>query len=233
MHLICRSSACSCLTITTGYILLQLQWCMEALSLSNSICYRFSRHKLPAMWSSSQYFFFTPWRCMKNSSCSASHPFLQTCSKMPPARRLAWTVNCAEPMPHLPKGTCKSRLETSKHFPQTVILWCFKIAGGSFSSVALCHWESAQLGEWGQLGAEEVLQASRGAGMGVRGTDQEECSSDCLETPFFPPFCLQAGRDDPEETVSPLCHVLCRFSTNSQIKMGKGSGGRSEECEAT
>lgn len=63
--------------------------------------------------------------------------------------------------------------------------------------------------------------------------DQEEYRSDCLETPFSPPFCLQAGRDDPEEAVSPLCHVLRQFSTNSKIKTGKGSGGRSEEYEAT
>ena len=62
---------------------------------------------------------------------------------------------------------------------------------------------------------------------------QEGHSSACLEISFFPPFCLQVGRDDPEEAVSPLHLVLHQFGTKSKIKMGKGSGGRSEEYEAT
>lgn len=53
------------------------------------------------------------------------------------------------------------------------------------------------------------------------------------EISLFPPFCLQAGRCDPEEAVSPSHPVLHQFSTNSNIKMGKESGGRSEEYEAT
>lgn len=61
-------------------------------------------------------------RYVKNSSRSASGPFLQTCSKTQLASRLAWTVNCAEPTPHRPKRACKSKLKASKHFPQIIIL---------------------------------------------------------------------------------------------------------------
>jgi len=62
---------------------------------------------------------------------------------------------------------------------------------------------------------------------------QQGHSSARLEISFFPPFGLQAGRDDPEEAMSPLHLVLHQFSTNSSIKMGKGGSGRSEQYEAT
>lgn len=40
---------------------------------------------------------------------------------------------------------------------------------GSFSSVVLCHWKWAQSSDQGQHRAEQPLQSSRGAGLGVRG----------------------------------------------------------------
>lgn len=123
LHFICTSSACSCLTMhhrlhstaapmVHGSIKFKQQlFAMSSVGTSFHPCDHHPNGVFPPHK-----------RCVKNSSCSASGPFLQTCSKTQLASRLARTVNCAEPTPHLPKRTCKSKLKASKHFPQIIVL---------------------------------------------------------------------------------------------------------------
>lgn len=99
---------------------------------------------------------------------------------------------------------------------------------GSFSSVVLCHWKSAQSSDQEQHRAEQPLQSNWGAGLGVRGMALWKGTALPLwKSLFFPLSCQQAGRDGPREAVSPVHLALHQF-INSKIKMGKGSWGRTK-----
>lgn len=129
-----------------------------------------------------------PQRCVKNSSCSASLLSIQTCSKIQLAGRLARAVNCVNH--HIYPGA----LINLNWEPVNISLrqsFCdvLRQLEGSFSSVVLCHWESAQSSDRGQHRAEQPLQSSWEAGLGVGGMALERHSSACMEISFFPLFC--------------------------------------------
>lgn len=189
------------------------------------ICCRFSRHKLPAMWSSFQWFITPTEMWVKTSSCSDSHLFLQTGSK---TGRLVLAVNCV--IHHIyPGALLNLNWEPANISLRQSLCDVLRQLEGSFSSVVLCHWRSAQSSDQDQ---HRALQSSE-----RQGWDSEEWPWKGTTLPvwksfFFPLICQQAGRGGPKEAVSPVHLVLHQF-INSKIKMGKGSDARPGECKST
>lgn len=135
--------------------------------------------------------------------------------------------------PHLPRCTHKSKLRASKHFPQTVSLWCFETAGGIFQLSGALSLEMSRV-QWpgpAQSRAAPAIQP-RGRAGSQRNGSVERHSSACMEISFLPLSCQQAGRDGPRGAVSPE-HLVLNININSKIKMGRGSGGRPGEYKAT
>lgn len=178
------------------------------------ICCRFSRHKLPAMWSSFQWFIIPTEMC-ENQFLLRFTLFLQTCSK---TGRLVLAVNCVNH--HIyPGALLNLNWEPVNISLRQSLCDVLRQLEGSFSSVVLCHWRSAQSSDQDQ---HRALQTSE-----RQGWDSEEWPWKGTALPvwksfFFPLFCQQAGRGGPKEAVSPVHLVLHQF-INSKIKMGKGS----------
>lgn len=170
-----------------------------------------------------------PQRCVKTSSCSAS-PFPPNSQQNPTCWQTCTGSELCEP-PHLPRCTHKSKLRASKHFPQTIILWCFETAGGISQLSGALSLEISTV-QWPGPAQSRAAPAIQGeTGLGLRGMAPDRHSSACMEMPFFPLFCQQAGRGGPKEAVSPVHLVLHQF-INSKIKMGKRSGERLGEYKA-
>lgn len=195
------------------------------------ICYRFSRHKLPAMWSSFQWFITPTEMCVKQVLLSLT-PFPPNLQQNPTCWQTCRGSELCEP-PHLPRCTHKSKLRASKHFPHTIILWCFQTAGGNFQLSGALSLEISTV-QWpgqAQSRAAPAIQQRDRAGSQRNGS-VERHSSAGMEISFLTLSCQQAGRDGPKGAVSPVHLVLHQF-INSKIKMGKGSGGRPGEYKAT
>lgn len=96
--------------------------------------------------------------------------------------------------PHLPGCTHKSKLRASKHFPQTITLWCFEAAGGIFQLSGALSLEISTV-QWpgqAQSRAAPAIQL-RGRAGSQRNGSVERHSSALWKSLFFNSV-LSAGR---------------------------------------